>query len=302
MSAIADLEQSARTAVERMGDAVVGIGARGPAGSGIVIGPEQVLTNAHNLRAERIRVSFPGGRTEEGEVAGVDLDGDLGVITVPTGQAAGPEWAADGAIAIGKPVFALANPGGRGLRITFGLVSATGRSFRGPLGRRIAGSFEHTAPLARGSSGGPVVDADGRLVGLSTHRLADGFYLAVPADAALRQRVEALSRGESPSRPRLGIGLAPSGVAPRLRRAVGLPERDGVLVRLVEEDSPAERAGLRSGDLIVEADGREITGVDALYEALDAAAADGSLRLAVLRGVEELTVVASLGGEPAAQP
>ena len=82
-----------------------------------------------------------------------------------------------------------------------------------------------------------------------------GLLLALPADAALAARVEALGRGEAPARPRLGVALAPPRAARRLRAAVGLPERDGLLVRGVEADSPAERAGLERGDLIVAAGG-----------------------------------------------
>ena len=87
--------------------------------------------------------------------------------------------------------------------------------------------------------------------GVNTNRIGEGFYLALPADAALKARVEALARGETPTRERLGVAIAPSHVARRLRRSVGLPERDGVLVRGVEEGSPAEAAGIEAGDLIV---------------------------------------------------
>ena len=147
-------------------------------------------------------------------------------------------------------------------------MSSVARAFRGPRGRRISGSVEHTAPLAPGSSGSPLVDGEGRLLGLNTNRLGGGFYLALPADEALRGRVAALQRGESAERPRLGIGIAPSWVALRMRRAVGLPDREGVLVREVEPDSPAARAGISEGDLIVEAGGRPITEPDDVYDAL----------------------------------
>ena len=148
-------------------------------------------------------------------------------------------------------MFALANPGGRGLRTTFGLVSATGRSFRGPRGRRIGGSIEHTAPLPRGSSGGPLVDAEGRLLGLNSIRVEGGLILALPADAAMRRRAEALAAGTGASGRGSGSRIAPPRAARRMRAAVGLPERDGLLVRGVVEDSPAGRAGLERGDLLV---------------------------------------------------
>jgi serine protease Do len=199
----------------------------------------------------------------------------------------------DGTPGIGAPVFALANPGGRGLRVTLGFVTGVGRSFRGPRGRRITGSIEHNAPLLPGSSGGPIVNAEGRLLGLSTNRLGEGFYLAIPADEGLRSRVIALARGESAVRPRLGIGVAPAYVARRLRRAVGLPDAEGVLVRQVEDGSPASAAGLAHGDLIVAAAGRPVRGIDDLFDALEAAA-DGQIDLAIVRGAEERTVRVTL--------
>ena len=156
------------------------------------------------------------------------------------------------------PVFALANPGGRGLRVTFGTVSGMDRSFRGPRGLRITGSLEHTAPLLPGSLGGPVLDAEGQLLGINTNRLGEGFYLAIPADEALRGRVDALGRGESVRAPQLGITLTPGHVARRMRRAVGLPEAEGLLIRDVAEDSPAARADLHRGDLIVAAAGQPV--------------------------------------------
>ncbi len=104
-------------------------------------------------------------------------------------------------VTIGMPVFAVTGTDG-GPRVTFGLVSAVARPFRGPRGRRIAGSIEHTAPMARGSSGSALVDATGHLVGLNTNRLEGGLYLALPTDAALRARVRRARRGRGrPSRP-----------------------------------------------------------------------------------------------------
>ena len=127
-------------------------------------------------------------------------------------------------------------------------MSSVARSFRGPRGRRISGSIEHTAPLAPGSSGSPLVDRDGKLIGLNTNRIGNGFYLALPADESLKNRIAALQRGESAERPRLGVGIAPSWVANRMRRAVGLGPRDGVLVREVEDGSAAQAAGITEGD------------------------------------------------------
>jgi len=288
MGVLEDIQQGVGRVAETTGRSVVGIGQRWGVGSGVVIDGSRVLTNAHNVRGEQVTVSFADGRTAEGRVIGFDLDADLAVVEVDTAGAPAIQWADQASPSIGTPVFALANPGGRGLRVTMGLISGVERSFRGPRGRRITGSLEHTAPLLPGSSGGPIVDAEGRLLGVNTNRLGEGFYLAIPADEALRGQVGALARGESAGKPRLGIALAPTHVARRLRRAVGLPDSEGLLVRQVEEGSPAAAAGLAQGDLIVEAAGRPVGDVDDLFQALDAAT--DSIELKILRGTEERTV------------
>jgi serine protease Do len=289
MSVLDELQSAVSASAEKVGPSVVGLGRGWGRGSGVVTADGTVLTNAHVLRGEEVAVSFADGRTEHGRVAGADADLDLAAIAVETGDAGPVAWEPErvDAVAIGEPVFALANPGGRGLRATFGLVSATGRSFRGPRGRRIGGSIEHTAPLPRGSSGGPLVDAEGRLLGLNSIRVDGGLILALPADAAMRRRAEALAAGSGASRPRLGIAIAPPRAARRMRAAVGLPERDGLLVRGVEEDSPAGAAGLERGDLLVSAAGSPLTSVDELFDALETG---GTLTLGVLRGTDERAV------------
>ena len=294
MSVLEELEEAVGQVASQVGPAVVGIGRGWGRGSGVVVADGRVVTNAHNLRGDEVTVVFADGRSQVGQVQGVDVDGDLAVISVDTAGVTPITWTdAATPASVGTAVLALANPGGR-QRVTVGLVSAVGRAFRGPRGRRIAGSIEHTAPLGRGSSGGPIVNRAGQVIGLNTHRLGDGFYLALPADAELRSRIDALSRGEAPQRRRLGVGIAPSGVARKLRRAVGLPEREGLLVRVVEQGSPADRAGVHAGDLIVTVDGQAVSDADQLYQALDRVAGD-RLALGVVRGVEEHTLTISFG-------
>ena len=289
MAILDEIGASIRQLADGAGASVVGIGQRWGAGSGIVLGEGQVLTNAHNVRGDQVTVTFADGRTAEGSVAGRDSDSDLAVISVDTGETPALPWASSASAEIGKPVFALANPGGRGLRVTFGFVSGIERTFRGPRGRRITGSLEHTAPLLPGSSGGPVLDADGQLLGINTNRLGEGFYLAIPADQALRDRADALARGQTVASPRLGVAIAPGHVARRLRRAVGLPDTDGLLIREVAEASPAARAGLAPGDLIVAAAGQPTGTPDDLFDAL-AAARGGTLELKAVRGTDERTL------------
>jgi serine protease Do len=291
-----EIQASIRQLSEGAGPSVVGIGQRWGVGSGVVLGEGKVLTNAHNVRGDQVTVTFADGHTAEGTVAGHDIDADLAVIDVDTGDAPALPWSDGTAPGVGTPVFALSNPGGRGLRVTFGFVSGIERTFRGPRGRRISGSLEHTAPLLPGSSGGPVLDAGGQLLGINTNRLGEGFYLAIPADGALRGRADALARGESAVSPRLGVTIAPGHVARRLRRAVGLPDTEGVLVRDVAEDSPAARAGLAQGDLIVAAAGRPVSTADDLFDALQAAQG-GTIELKLVRGTDERTLQVAFGGD-----
>ncbi|MGH3411070.1 MAG: S1C family serine protease [Streptosporangiaceae bacterium] len=293
MTALDEIQAGITQLAESAGSSVVGIGQRWGAGSGIVLGDGQVLTNAHNVRGDQVEVTFADGHTAEGTAAGHDIDGDLAVISVDTAGAPALQWS-DGAASVGLPVFALANPGGRGLRVTFGFVSGIERTFRGPRGRRISGSLEHTAPLPPGSSGGPVLDAAGHLLGINTNRLGEGFYLAIPADETLRGRVDALARGESAQSPRLGVAIAPNHVARRLRRAVGLAEADGLLIRDVVEDGPAARAGVARGDLIVAAAGHPIRTPDDLFDALRTAQG-GTITLNVIRGTDERSIEVTLG-------
>jgi serine protease Do len=285
-----ELQHAVADAAERVGPSVTGLGRGWARGSGVIVAPNRVLTAAHALRSDDVTVSFHDGRAAPGRVAGADADLDIGVVEVDTQDAPAVAWEPDAVtrLTVGAPVLALANPGGHGLRVTFGLVSATGRSFRGPRGRRIPGSVEHTAPLPRGSSGGPLVDVDGRLLGLNAVRREGGLILAVPADEALKDRVEALARGESTARPRLGVALAHPRAARKMRAAVGLPARDGLLVRGVLDDSPAAAAGLQRGDLLIAAGETPLTSADDLFEAIDKAGE--SLTLRVLRGADERDV------------
>jgi serine protease Do len=291
MSTIEDLQSAIASVAAKVSPTVVGIGSH-QRGSGVVFAKGKVLTNAHNIRGDEVTVTFADGRSTKGRLAGIDVDGDLAVVDVDTAAAKPLEWGDGGTAEPGAVVFGASATRGGAARVTFGTVSAVARAFRGPGGRRIAGSVEHTAPMAPGSSGGPIVDAKGRLLGINTNRLGEGFYLALPADAVLRERIDALGRGESVSRPRLGVAVAPSQVARRLRSSVGLPERDGLLVRGVEDGSLAAKAGIREGDLIVEAAGKPVTDADELFEALSAAG--DAYEVKIVRGTEDRTI--AVGG------
>ena len=287
MTAVEELSDLVRTIHRDAGPSVVAIGRHGR-GSGFVVAPGRVLTNAHNLRGETTEVRFGDDRTVQGTVVGSDVDGDVVVLDVDTAAAPAVVWA-DEPVEPGDIVVTI-TAGGHRRRTAWGQVTATEAGFRGPRGRPIVGAIEHSTPCAPGSSGAPVLDRGGRVVAINTHRLEHGFYLARAADQGLRDVVTAMSEGRRFERLRLGVALAPTDVAARLRRSVGLDERDGLLVRSVVDDSPASAAGLREGDLLVRAGGRELKVADDLFAALAGIQPGGQLELSVVRGSDELQV------------
>ena len=292
---VQELESAIAGAAEQLGPAVVGLGRGWGGGCGVVFSPGKVLTSAHNLRDDEVSVRVSEGHSETGRVAAYDLDLDLAVIAVDTGdiQPLEPPSADAGPVGVGRAVLALANPGGRGLHIAPGFVTSAQASFRAPGGRRVRDAIEHTAPLPRGSSGGPLLDLDGRLLGINNVRMSPGLVLATALYGTVADRLASLSRGEQAQALRLGVAVAPPALARRLRSAVGLPERDGVLVRGVQERSAAAQAGLTRGDLLVMAAGQPLVDLDGLHTALEGARSSRRLELTVLRGADELPVTVS---------
>ncbi len=292
MSTFDELSSTVQRLSAATAPAVVSIGRHGR-GTGFVVAPGKVLTNAHNLRDRTTSVRFADGRTVQASVAGSNTSADLVVLDVDTADLEPLSWS-DAEPSLGEVVFAVS--AGRGqLRTTWGQVSAVRQSFPGPRGRTVSGAFEHTAPAAAGSSGAPVLDAQGRVIGINTHRPQQGFYLAELADADLRASVAEMAGGRVYEPLTLGVALMPGEVAARLRQAVGLPDRAGLLVRAVVPGSPAEAAGIRAGDLLVRAGETSLVSHRELFAVLAGLAPDAELPIALVRGSEELTVTVAFG-------
>jgi serine protease Do len=276
----------------RIAPLVVRIGRDGR-GSGLLVAPGKVLTNAHNLRNQTVQVMLADGTVTQGAVTATDPDGDLAIIDITsdsetTSTLTFLPWAQTAQLGdVVHTVMVTAT----GVRLTSGAVSSVGRAFSGPRGRMIEGSIEHTAPVARGGSGSPLLAADGSLLGINTHRLGDGFYLALPGDERTIERITQLIAGQSPSDRRLGVALARPDVAKKLRRSVGLTERDGLLIRGVAPDGPGARAELVEGDLLVSANTTPLATVADLESVLRSLPSDAlTIELGVVRGNDERTV------------
>jgi S1-C subfamily serine protease len=276
-----DLSSFIADSAERFGPSVVGL--RGEArGTGIVIAEARVLTTAANLAGDQAEVVFDDGQTESATVTGLDRRRGIAVLTVDTrGRLPLAFGSADHGI--GDAVVALANPWGHALSAAPGFVASRRQR---PLG------LAHTAPCPRGAGGGPLMDVSGSLVGINATRLAGGFILTIATDAETRARVAALVTAEQRSDRTLGVAIAPAREARRLRRAVGLEPRDGLLVRAVAPDSAASRAGIQQGDMIVAAGAAPIATVDDLLAQLETPAEQ--LDLTILRGYDELALSAPL--------
>lgn len=264
-------------AVDQVGPAVVSVyvgadaddaqRARGGAGSGVVVTPDgYVLTNEHVVQsAQTVRVAFVDGRSASAVVVGRDPSTDLAVLRAHT---TGLPHATllDVAPRVGQLVVAVGNPLGFESTVSAGVVSALGRSLRSRHGRLIEGIVQHTAALNPGNSGGPLVDARGRVVGVNTAiiAMAQGIGFAVPATTAQWVLTEILTQGRV-RRAYLGISGRDRPLDRRLVRALGLPSMRAVEVMGRDAEGPAVQSDLRGGDLIVAVDDVAVDGMDALY-------------------------------------
>lgn len=230
-------------------------------GSGVIVSRDgYILTNNHVVeQADEIRVRLADGRTEfEAEVVGADPHTDIAVLKVPATNLPAIVMTDSDQLEVGDLVLALGNPFGVGQTVTMGIVSAVGR---GGLGLTDYEDFIQTdAPINVGNSGGALVDALGRLVGINTAIVTGGsgsvgVGFAVPVNMARHVMERLLTEGRI-RRGYLGIYLRP--LTPEVSRTLNLPEGSGALVGGVASGTPAEAAGLREGDLILEFNGRKV--------------------------------------------
>ena len=290
--------------VERVGPAVVSISA-GPrpggsrsatagAGSGVIVAPDgYVVTNSHVVHgAGRLEATLTDGRTLGAVLVGDDPSTDLALIRVNDTGLPIAALGQSAALRVGQLVVAIGNPYGFQSTVSTGVVSALGRSFRSRTGRLIDAVIQTDVALNPGNSGGPLVDSQGRVVGINTAviAMAQGLSFAIPVDTAQWVIAQLLAGGRV-RRAWLGIGAQTRPLDRRLAHSFGLMSAQAAEVLSVEPESPAARAGLREGDAVVAIGGRPVATVDDLQRALAGASIGAATTVAVIRDRERIELV-----------
>ncbi len=300
------LDEYSRTVVsvaERVAPSVVNIdikqqrrsrqGAReiGGSGSGFVIAPDGfILTNSHVVHdATQITVNLPDGRAYPARLIGDDPDTDLAVIRIDAPQLAHVRLADSETLRVGQVVIAIGNPLGFQASVTAGVISALGRSMYSQSGRLIDNIIQTDAALNPGNSGGPLVNSAGEVIGVNTAmiRPAQGICFAIASNTAKFVASWLIKEGKIR---RSYIGVAGQNVPlhRRIVRFYNLPLETGVLVVSIEKDSPAGRAGLREGDVIVAFNEQPIGSIHELHKMLMGEQIGVEAKLLIIRHTEKL--------------
>lgn len=279
--------------VERVGPSVVrldirrGDGKRAGSGSGVIVSPDGlVLTNSHVVQgAKRADVTTLDGRILSGRVLGDDPDTDLALVRVDESATLSAARLGDSKkLKPGEIAIAIGNPLGFDASVTAGVISALGRSLRSKNNRLIEDVIQTDAALNPGNSGGPLVSSKGEVIGVNTAIItgAQGICFAVAANTANFVLGELAAHGRV-RRAYLGIGAGTIMLPRRIALRLGLAQATGAVISLVESESPADHAGLLTGDILLAVDGLPVTGADDLVRLLDAEKINRTIPLDVLR-------------------
>jgi S1-C subfamily serine protease len=262
-------------------------------GSGFFFTPDGfILTNSHVVHhADKIAVTLPDGRRFEGDMVGEDPDTDLAVVRINGSNFLATALGDSEKIRVGQLVIAIGNPYGFQCTVTSGVVSALGRSLRSISGRLIDNIIQTDAALNPGNSGGPLVTSRGDVIGVNTAMIlaAQGICFAIGINTAKFVAGKLIKEGRV-RRSYIGLGGQNISLLRRIVRFYHLPVESGILVVSVEENSPAQRAGLSEGDIIIAFDGQPLTGIDDLHRMLTEEKVGVRTELTIIRLTEKLNL------------
>ena len=258
--------------------------------TGIVWDAEGLILTTHHVleRDENINVGFEDGETVTAELVGRDPATDLALLRTTKLGSSVPAWAGPEDLRVGHMVLALGRPG-KNVQATLGIVSALGDSWRTPAGGPVDRYLQTDTVMYPGFSGGPLVDVQGRFVGLNTSALLRGVSITVPAPT-LNRVVQDLSEHGSVRRAYLGVGAQPNRLPDDIAKELG--QETGLLLVSVEQGSAAEEGGMFLGDTLVSLGGTAVRHMDDLFTTLDGGLIGKSITARILRSgrLEELTV------------
>ncbi len=296
------LDSYSRTVIgvaQRISPAVVNIGVlkvrkeQSGAGSGLIITPDgYVLTNEHVVHgANLIEVRLNDGRKMDAQIVGTDSASDTAVLRIPGSDLPNARLGDSQKLKVGQLVVAIGNPFGFQCTVTAGVISALGRSLRSTTGRLIENIIQTDAALNPGSSGGPLVNSRGQVIGMNTAVIfpAQGLCFAIPINTVKRVAQMLISKGKV-SRGYLGIIARPAPIQRRVARVTGLNQESGVGVVDVAPNSPAQQAKICKNDIIVNIGGSNVTNIDELHRFLDENPAGQEYTITLLRGTDLLNL------------
>ncbi len=290
--------QSVTGAAERVSPSVVNVEVyrkdrRAGSGSGFIFTPDGfILTNSHVVHdTSRLTVALNDGRRFEAAMVGDDPASDVAVIRISAGGLVAAPLGDSEKIRVGQLAIAIGNPYGFQYSVTAGVVSALGRSLRSESGRLIDNVIQTDAALNPGNSGGPLVNSNGEVIGVNTAVIlpAQGLCFAVAINTAKFVAARLIKDGKI-RRAYLGLGGQNVTIPRIVVRSQQLKTEAGVLVISVEKQSPAERAGLNQGDVIIALDGAPVRSVDDLHKILTEARIGSSCELTLLRQSQKIAL------------
>lgn len=298
-SALLGLSNNLADAVERAGLSVVAVNGRQQlASSGIHWRPGVIVTADHTIdREEGISVTLPSGQTVPATLAGRDAGTDIAVLRVEGADVPVPEIADSATLRIGHIVVAVARPGETGLSASLGTISALGGAWRTWAGGQVDQLIRPDLTLYPGFSGGPLVDAAGRVAGLNTSGLSRRLTLAIPTGTVNRVVEQLLTRGRI-ARGYLGVGLQSVRLPDSLKSSLGLEQQDGLIVVSVESGGPAETAGMLVGDILIALDGKPVSDTHDVQSLLDPERVGKSIGATVARGGTRTALTLTVGERP----